>query len=699
MYISAISIDNFRNFKHSTIEFNQGISVIVGHNNAGKTNLLKALGLVLGSDGHRKLSVEDFNRDIPVETIQKSPPRISISVTLRESVGKNADEQQDDKALLAPWLVTLEQPYEARLTYEFFLPEGQETLQYLEMVARMNNAGNAETADYWRLLKTKFIHRYVSRIYGGDPTLENRAEPEDLERFDCQYLDAIRDVERQMFTGRNTLLKEVLMYFLDYQLRNNAGKNAQDIDREIQAQERDFYDRSKQLIAGLKSRIDTQSILEYATNTGASIGGRPDFEGEITEVDMCSALSLIIEKQTGIKLPITSNGLGYNNLIFISLLLSKMQRDSSGFVGEENAKVFPVLMIEEPEAHLHPAMQHKFLKFLRENREKHKQVRQVFVTTHSTHITSAVSLDELICLTVDENNDVRIAYPGRVYDASNPEDERSKRYVKRFLDATKSDMLFSRGIILVEGVTEQLLMNCFAVYENRDLADSHVAVISVGGRYFEHFARLFDFDGKDKLKKNAICKKVACVADNDPSKKGNGKDAKWEKCYPFELNSEADGYEYRSRSKTLQDLLKKYDSHPNVRVFSADAGKGKTFEFDLAFNNPGESSLLVEEIPKKAELESMMKAYTEGKSFSDIAAMSSTSSITRDIQKAPPKDWSEDQKKRALIAARYHKSVEGAKGDLALQLLNQLLDNLAKKQAGGFEVPSYIRDAIIWACQ
>ena len=79
----------------------------------------------------------------------------------------------------------------------------------------------------------------------------------------------------------------------------------------------------------------------------------------------------------------------------MSLLLAKMQVNADVNYLDSNAKVFTTLAIEEPEAHLHPAMQYKFLKFLNEHKRE-KKVRQIFVTTHSTHITSAVSLDEII---------------------------------------------------------------------------------------------------------------------------------------------------------------------------------------------------------------------------------------------------------------------------------------------------------------
>ncbi|WP_373554290.1 ATP-dependent endonuclease, partial [Terribacillus saccharophilus] len=85
-------------------------------------------------------------------------------------------------------------------------------------------------------------------------------------------------------------------------------------------------------------------------------------------------------------------------------------------------------------------------------------------------------------------NETLIGYPGKSFG----ENEESKKYVQRFLDATKSNMLFSEKIILVEGLAEQLLMSLFAEYLNTSLEDSHIAVINVGGKYFDHFLNLFN---------------------------------------------------------------------------------------------------------------------------------------------------------------------------------------------------------------
>lgn len=92
-------------------------------------------------------------------------------------------------------------------------------------------------------------------------------------------------------------------------------------------------------------------------------------------------------------------------------------------------------------------MQDKFIKFLNKNIEQ-KKVKQVFITTHSTFITAAVQLDDLICLYRDGNR-ARIAYPGRTFwdDIEGKQiNETSKKYVQRFLDATKSNMLFAEKI-------------------------------------------------------------------------------------------------------------------------------------------------------------------------------------------------------------------------------------------------------------
>src|SRR5258708_28022687 len=94
MYIESIRIKGFRNFVDSSISFNEGINAIIGHNNAGKSNLLKALGLVLNSNVSRRLDVEDFNKNVDVDALNHQPPQIRIELRIIQSHGE--DLNSDD---------------------------------------------------------------------------------------------------------------------------------------------------------------------------------------------------------------------------------------------------------------------------------------------------------------------------------------------------------------------------------------------------------------------------------------------------------------------------------------------------------------------------------------------------------------------------------------------------------------------------
>lgn len=118
MYISSISINGFRNFKANTIDFNDGMNVIIGHNNAGKTNLLKALSLVIDSKSTKRLEVDDFCKHITLDEIKNNPPQIKISLTISQSENEQLDTE--DLVTVSNWLTKLEEPYEAKLTYILF---------------------------------------------------------------------------------------------------------------------------------------------------------------------------------------------------------------------------------------------------------------------------------------------------------------------------------------------------------------------------------------------------------------------------------------------------------------------------------------------------------------------------------------------------------------------------------------------------
>jgi putative ATP-dependent endonuclease of OLD family len=679
MHIAKIKIENFRSFKSQEITFNNGVNVIIGHNNAGKTNLLKALSLVIDPDSKKRLDVHDFNKLIAFDELRKLPPVIRITA----SIVVEKTDSADDLAMVGGWLTTKGTNYVAKLAYEFFLPESEhEAYKAALNEIEKNNPDALMRA--WSIVQHDFIRHYKYRILCGDPADQRQADWENVKRFDFQFLDAIRDVERDMHTGRNALLREVLDFFLDYEIKSLpiSQHKKEDKDKQIRAKRQEFSEHSHALLGLLAKRMEAgkDHILSYAQSTGASFDGAvPDFEGNLSDAELFSALRLVVEHNTGIRVPATHNGLGYNNLIFMSLLLAKMQMNSDGDYMGGNSKVFAVLAIEEPEAHLHPAMQYKFLKFLNENHEQ-RRVRQVFVTTHSAHITSAVSLDEIICLSC-KNGVTAVGYPGRVF----PADGKSKKYVQRFLDATKSEMLFAKGVILVEGIAEQMLMSTFARYKGKPLEDSQISVVNVGGRYFEHFLFLFDSDNS-----NSIAKYIACVTDLDPEKKIGDE---YRKCYPFEISA-ADTIRINPAA------TKK--ANKNISYFSQCAKFGKTFEYELVLSNPTSKLLLTESISNRSELEDLMRMCEQKSPVEDMLSRLRKGEDNRIISDGirAQSQWTDDEKRSAIVASRYLNSV--GKGENALELAAVLQTNFDEKDSSrkqSFKLPMYLSSAIDWACQ
>ncbi len=686
MYISKIKIENFRSFKENEIEFNDGINIIIGHNNAGKSNLIKALGLVLNPNSKKRLSIHDFNMNASLDELKQRSPKVSITVT----ISKGSTSNNDDLVTVSEWLTSLKEDYEAKLTYEFFLPEKyeQKYLEEMEQLVQSNEEGTPKEliSKAFKTIDNEFLRLYTYKIWGGEVTNQNQADSELLQKFDFQFLDAIRDVERDLVSGRNVMLKEVLHFFLDYEIKSSNDIGL-DKNREIKSKSEQFSKDSSKLIDVLDKRIESgkEAILSYASQTGASLKSTPNFEGETSDIEMLSFLRLIVE-EAGFKIPASHNGLGYNNLIYISILLAKMQANADEEYFGGNSKVFPMLVIEEPEAHLHPSMQDKFLKFLKEN-IRDDRVRQVFITSHSTHVTSAVELDEIICLHHDSHRNTRTGYLGKVF-GNNDKDRKSKKYVKRFLDATKSNMLFAEKIILVEGIAEQLLISILAKYAGLSLEDEHVAVINIGGRYFDHFLKLFNTQRSDY----AVDKQVVCLTDRDPERrKGTNK---FKKCYPFEY--EVDGsFEYRDHASQFDEG---YKEHSNIKFFSQESGKGKTFEYDLVLYNPKFKFLITESMSNKDEVEQMME-LDEGLSVDEYLTLLRDSKENQRIKKAIEAlgdTWSEEDKIKAVIASRYLNSI--GKGENALELAYALEENLINNTQD-FVVPQYIEEALKWICK
>ena len=464
-----------------------------------------------------------------------------------------------------------------------------------------------------------------------------------------------------------------MSYFLDYNIKkSNISKEEK--ESQINALREQFHADTNKSISSLIDRITggKKEILEYADKTGALYQNADlIFDGSITEEELIQVLNIAVSSSLGYHVPIRNNGLGYNNLIYISLLLAKMQSNKEvAYMGTTNAKAFSILCIEEPEAHLHPELQYHFLNFLRQN-IKDGKVKQVFVTSHSPSLTAKVKMDELCCLFKDKCSFTKAYYPGKIY--SN--DEKSKKFVQRYLDATRTDMFFADKILFVEGLAEQILIPVFVKvlgYEKEWLRQQAI-IINLSGRYFEHFLKMYNGNI------GTFPVRVACITDRDPVVKKDGTD-RFVSCWPVEYCDGDSRYQNHG-----QKYVDQYSENANIHFFSQDQ-QGKTLEYDIARYNSKNEIIITNSMSHISELKDMQTKET----FAEVCNVCKSNELI-DIFTNNTK-WNDDQKRTGLIAARYLCSL--SKGEYALELATVLSESVETMES--FVVPPYIENAIKW---
>ncbi len=659
MFVSNIRIQNYRCFRDTSIDFRPGLNVIIGENNAGKTTLLKALSLVFDRRGRGRPTVHDLHCLLDSIT---TPPCITVAVTIRSS----DNDTEADRALVASWLTKLDGQWEARLTYKFFLPE-QHTKEFNEAI------GDSPDREKFFEVVDEFLPKFVSRVYGGNPDTLVTADAESLAKFDCQFLDALRDVESEMFSGSTPLFRAMLEEVLD--LGKQPG--------EKRGLRTEFRAKSKTLRQELLNRLDTKRLFDLVNVTGAADGGKPKLHGAVEEADLIAALRLFIDRQQ-FAFPATHQGLGYNNLLYISLMLASLAFRASEERRGQNAAIFPMLLVEEPEAHLHPALQYKLLSHIVSRVESEpRHNRQVFVTTHSTHVTSAARLDPIICLSIEANGAIGVSYPARVF-PNTLSGQASRCYVERYLDATKSTMLFAKGVLLVEGIAEQLLIPALAEKLNRPFDQYHVAVVRVDGLTFKHFLPLFGAGAEAGEKRFTLNRRVACVVDADPTRKEkNSKGAQWKACFPFQLSRDDARFEYRARSGALTTLDSMIEQPSNVCVCHGE----KTFEYDLALANYCQPALVTPAMKNTSDLVGLSASPDAlPEALGDLLDSDECTGLAAIAD-------AEDRRKQRY-AALYLRCAEGCKGEHAFAL--EQIMRAGACESSTLACPKYIKQAIEW---
>lgn len=638
MYLSELRAQGFRCFDDEfKIQLTEGLNVIVGENGAGKTAIISAIRQLFhdSESGRYSVSSDDFFCPFNID----GEPAKSFSIQA-EFDGLDIN----NKISLLPWI------------------------------------GTSNTALLNIQAENKEIQGRFKKIIWGGISKSSQFDPELLDLIQCIYLPPLRDAESKLSNGRQSRLSKLLKALNRKEL--NQCKKAGTL-HPLEEKVKEFnvsLATDKSLSIKDANKLITENLTmaighHFGQNTSIQFA-ETDFTKIAESLTLLFSPNLSIDDQELFR-SLSQNSLGYNNLLYIASILAELTLDEEG----EGQPLFKLLLIEEPEAHLHPQLQIRLLNHLKSVAERNKNV-QVIVTTHSTVLASSVNIESIIHLSKSNNP---IATPLRACGLL----PNSSQFINRWLDVTKSNLLFASGVILVEGIAEQMLIPAIAKIVLKDQADGKnslenlgITTINLNGIYFKHFMQLYcnikNVDDDEEIDGSNIPIRCAGLTDLDPPKtiatEVSNPDKKDELQEIIEDFIPYDGNLKEGTNHAIQ-LIDSINSSTHARLF---VSKYKTLEYDLAME--GNNAALMSEV-----IASLWPKPKAG-----------NSTIIEEFNLMSQIDWRKKTPKE--IAETAHKILGRIDDDkIGKGMFSQVMTDRILKNPADFTVPDYIKNAILWA--
>lgn len=520
MILKTIKIWNYRsigtgenNQPGLEVEFDPRLNLLIGANDSGKTAIIDAIRLCLGTQtfDQMRVDVEDFYQD-------------------------SKTKQRATEFKIECWFTDF---------------SDEEAGQFLEWI-NLTEDKRAELK-IWFTASIK-NNRIITNLRAGidDEGQYLIGEAKDLLRV--TYLKPLRDAEIELSPGYRSRLYQILKSHPVFEKKNPDDKHP--LEKYFDAASKlvlDFFEKDTlekkddMKIEGTeKGGLEIKKTFNQQTKNFLETGDRREPEIKITPNELNAILrklELIIDEN--------KSGLGSLNLLYMAAELIHLQR--------ENYSGLRLALIEELEAHLHPQAQIRVLKSLL---SKNGNKTQYILTTHSTQLGSSIPLEH-----------IKLVLNSKVYSLNSNSTSLNKddyKFLERFLDSTKANLFFAKGVILVEGISENIIIPTIAEILDRPLYKYGVSIVNVGGKAFLRYCNIFKQNNG-----NSIPIKVAVVTDLD-----------------LDINTDDN-----KKNQIIIELKNKYNSQDNyIKTF---VSTHRTLEYDIASGNLYKEIYLAIQIAKK----------------------------------------------------------------------------------------------------
>ena len=536
MHISTIKIRNFRKLENVTIDIHNQTTLFIGANNSGKTSAITAIKLFLSNDN--KFLTYDFNLKNHLKINELFDAEAEPNMRAFDDIFPTMDlwfhVEDDDIYRVGQLLPTLDWAggnLGVRLRYEI-KDIAKLFAEYKQARERIKNKAKIFPKHMMDFLSKKLSNHFILRYYLLDPNHKEDIQPQislgdPLENSPLDNLIKIDIINAQRGMNdenadteqiENRKLSNLLTSYYSNHLDPNKGEISDDDLNAIEKLNEATSNFTEIMKTSFEPALNELSEIGYPPFGTPNITLNPQIK---TADSINHSNALQYKADDNLFLPENYNGLGYQNLIFMTFKMICF-RDSWLKYGKQKTeadKIAPIhlVLIEEPEAHLHPQAQQVFIKKAFQVLTSRKEINdgnlttQMIVSTHSSHIVHECDFEQLRYF----KRDFTAKIPStNVVNLTNifGSDWETKRFVTRYIKLNHCDLFFADAAILIEGDAERILMPYF-VSKHKYLTQSYICILTIGGSHAYRLRPLIE----------SLCIPTLIITDLDPVQEDSNK--------------------------------------------------------------------------------------------------------------------------------------------------------------------------------